>query len=78
MNTRRYYVFFYEYERAYGAARGRRTRVSKNPKEYQGPFATRAAAERWIDSNARTYQASPNDYKVKRLTPAGFAKAWLG
>jgi hypothetical protein len=75
---KRYYVFYYEYEHLWGDPKKRRIRVSKRgrPKEYQGPFDTKAAASRALMADARKYGTMPSDYKVKYLTPAGFARAW--
>lgn len=79
-NTRRYFVFYYEYEHLWGDPNRRRVRVSKKglPKEYQGPFDTKTAAQRALAATARKYRTPQHDYKVKYLTPAGFARAWEG
>lgn len=77
-STKRYYVFYYEHEHLWGDPKRRRVRVSKTgrPKEYTGPFNTKAAAERALSKDARTYKTPRTDYRVKLLTPAGFARAW--
>jgi hypothetical protein len=77
-NTKRYYVFYYEYEHLWGDPKKRRVRVSKTgrPKEYQGPFDTKAEATRALMKDVRKYGTPSKDYKVKYLTPAGFARAW--
>ncbi len=77
-STKRYYVFYYEHEHLWGDPRRRRVRVSKTrrPKEYQGPFDTKEEAIRAARRDARKYGTPVTDYKVKLLTPAGFARAW--
>ena len=77
-STKRYYVFYYEKEHLWGDPKRRRVRVSKTgrPKEYQGPFDTKAKATRALMRDARKYGTPRVDYKVKLLTPAGFARAW--
>ena len=77
-STKSYYVFYYEYEHLWGDPKKRRVRVSKTgrPKEYQGPYATKAEATHALKEDARTYRTRTSDYKVKHLTPAGFARAW--
>ena len=77
-STKRYYVFYYEHEHLWGDPRRRRVRVSKagRPKEYQGPFDTKAEAQRALTRDARKYGTPTTDYKIKLLTPAGFALAW--
>lgn len=77
-STKQYYVFYYEFEHLWGDPTKRRVRVSKKgrPKEYLGPFDTKAAADRAMKKDARKYGVPFTDYKIKLLTPAGFARAW--
>lgn len=77
-SSKRYYVFYYEYEHLWGDPKRRRVRVSKMglPKEYLGPFDSKTAATRARAADAHKYGTPQPDYKVKLLTPAGFARNW--
>ena len=77
-STKRYYVFYYEHEHLWGDPKRRRVRVAKTgrPKEYMGPFVTKTEAIRALSKDASTYKTPRTDYRVKLLTPAGFARAW--
>ena len=77
-NTKHYYVFYYESAHLWGDPKRRRVRVSKTgrPKEYLGPFDTKTAAVRALATDAIKYKTPRTDYRVKHLTPAGFARAW--
>lgn len=76
--VKRYYVFYYEHEHLWGDPGRRRVRVSKTgrPKEYQGPYDTKREAEQAVRKDTAKHQTPRTDYKVKLLTPAGFARAW--
>lgn len=76
-SSKHYYVFYYEFEHFWGDPKRRRVRVSKTgrPKEFTGPFDTKTEAVRALASDAGKYKTPRADYRVKLLTPAGFARA---
>lgn len=76
--ARKYYVFYYEFEHLWGDPKKRRVRVSKRPKEYQGPFDTKAKASQAVSRDARKYGAKVSDYQIAHLTPAQFSRKWHG
>jgi hypothetical protein len=53
-------------------------RVSKRPKEFQGPFDTKAEASQAVSRDARKYGTEVSDYQVAYLTPAQFSRKWFG
>jgi hypothetical protein len=76
--SRKYYAFHYEFEHLWGDPKKRRVRVSKRPKEYQGPFDTKAEASQAVSRDARKYGAKVSDYSIAHLTPAQFSRKWHG
>jgi hypothetical protein len=74
--ARKYYAFYYEFEHLWGDPKKRRVRVSKLPKEYQGPFDTKAEASQAVSRDARKYGTKVSDYQIAHLTPAQFSRKW--
>jgi hypothetical protein len=74
--ARKYYAFHYEFEHLWRDPKKRRIRVSKPPKEYQGPFNTKAEASQAVSRDARKYGAKISDYQIAHLTPAQFSRKW--
>jgi hypothetical protein len=64
-----YYVFYYPPGRGKGSA-------WKHPKQYFGPFDTKAEAGSVASHEAREYKQPRSSYKIKRLMPAAFEKIW--
>ena len=66
---RRWYWFYYPKGREPGSG-------WKYPKQYGGPFETKASIEADIRGQMKKWGEKRPRYRAKHLTPAGFKKIW--